>query len=244
MKKISILLVIAVFFTTSSFAQVVLPENPKISVEGKSEVKLLPEELWFNVNMSAKNDDYKTCADMAVQKLAKIKSLFKENDIDEKLIKTQNYSIREVQKYDPETRKQVFDGYEATIPLTVRTKRNYEKNDLIFKLIKDNLESNFNLNFSLSEDQIKKAKEKLITLAVEDAKEKAGFIVKASGIKLGKINYIQYGEPNIIGNYNQPNLRTAGALMKMEADSEIVDLLEPDEISMGTRIVITWSVSE
>ena len=153
MKRI-LILITAILFTTSTFAQLI-PENPKITVEGKSQVKLVPEELWFNVIVSVKDNDYKTCADMAVQKLAQIKSLFTKNGIDEKLIKTQNYTIREIQRHDPEQRKMVFDGYQATIPLTVKTKRDYDKNDLIFQLIKDNLESNFNLNFSLSEEQIR-----------------------------------------------------------------------------------------
>ena len=243
MKKIFLILSI-IFIATIAFSQTVISENPKITVEGKSQVKLIPEELWFNVTLNVKDAGYRTCSDLAVQKLAQIKSLFTENGIESELIKTQNYSIREIQRHDPEQRKMISDGYQATIPLTVRTKRDYSKNDLIFKLIKDNLESNFNLNFSLSEEQIKNAKEELIKLAVNDAKEKAGIIAKASGIELGKISHIQYGEPTMIGAYNPPNLRMVGAMMKMDAESDIVELLEPDEVSMGTNIIISWSISE
>ncbi|HYQ57997.1 MAG TPA: SIMPL domain-containing protein [Draconibacterium sp.] len=239
MKRI-ILSIVVIVFSLGSFAQ--SNEGGIITVEGKSEVKLIPDELWFNVTMSVKDDDYKTCADLAVQKLANIKSLFTDNGIDDELIKTQSYSIREIQRHDPELRKMIFDGYQATIPLTIRTKRDYDKNDLIFALIRDNLESNFNLNFSLSEKQIEDVKEKLIQLAVEDASEKAEIIAKASGIELVKISAIQYGEVQPIEAYNPPGLRKAGALMMMEAQDEIVDLLEPNEVKMGTRIIISWGI--
>ena len=241
MKKI-ILAIAVIFFAAASFAQ--SAEKSLLTVEGKSEVKLLPEEIWFNVMMSVKDTDYKTCSDLAVQKLAEIKMLFTKNGIDKNLIKTNNYSIREIQRHDPELRKMVFDGYQATVPLTVRTKRDYDKNDLIFALIKDNLESNFNLNFQLSEKQITEVKAKLIKLAVDDAKEKAGIIATASGVELSKISAIQYGEPNIIGINNPPALRKSGLMMQAESYSEIIDLMEPDEVKMGTNIVISWEIDQ
>jgi len=239
MKKI-ILGIAVLFFAATIYAQ--NSQASVLTVEGKSQVKLLPEEIWFNVTMSVKDNDYKTCAELATQKLAQIKSLFTDNGIDEKLIKTQNYSIREIQRHDPELRKMVSDGFQATIPLSIRTKRDYNKNDLIFKLIKDNLESNFNLNFSLSEEQIQKVKKELISLAVKDAKEKALIIEQASGVKLGEITNIQYGEPNLIDAYNPPNLRKAGVFMQSEAHDEIIDLLEPNEIKMETNIIISWKI--
>lgn len=241
MKKI-ILAIAVIFFAAASFAQ--SAEKSLLTVEGKSEVKLLPEEIWFNVMMSVKDTDYKTCSDLAVQKLAEIKMLFTKNGIDKNLIKTNNYSIREIQRHDPELRKMVFDGYQATVPLTVRTKRDYDKNDLIFALIKDNLESNFNLNFQLSEKQITEVKARLIKLAVDDAKEKAGIIATASGVELSKISAIQYGEPNIIGINNPPALRKSGLMMQAESYSEIIDLMEPDEVKMGTNIVISWEIDQ
>ncbi|MDX8340310.1 SIMPL domain-containing protein [Draconibacterium sp. IB214405] len=240
MKKI-ILAFALIVAMLGSFAQD--NKSGTIKVEGKSEVKLLPEEIWFNVSMTVKDQDYKTCADLAVQKLAEIKSLFTENGIEKDKIKTNSYSVREIQRHDPELRKMVSDGYQATIPLTVRTNRDYDKNNVIFELIKDNLESNFNMNFALSEKQIAEVKTKLIKLAVADAKEKAEIISDAAGVELGKIANIQYGEPNIVGINNPPALRKADIMIRDYASqNEIIDILEPDEVKMGTNIVISWNV--
>ena len=239
MKRIILSLAVIVF-SLGSFAQT--NEDGIITVEGKSEVKLLPEEIWFNVSLTVKDQDYKTCADLAVQKLAEIKSLFTENGIEKDMIKTNRYSVREIQRHNAELRKMVSDGYQATIPLTVRTNRDYDKNNVIFKLIKDNLESNFNMNFALSEEQIAEVKARLIKLAVDDAKEKAEIITQAAEVKLGKIAQIQYGEPNLVGINNPPTLHKSDVMVRGMAQNEIVDLLEPDEVKMATNIVISWNL--
>jgi len=241
MKKIILSLAI-VFFTLGSFAQD--KQGGLITVEGKSSVKLAPEDISFTVNFSVKDENYKQCAEMSVEKMDKVKKLFIKNGIDEELIKTNSFSIHEVQKYDPELRKSVFDGYEANIPVTIRTKKDYEKNDKIFELIKDNLQSSFSLNFALSEEQMETVKEKLIQLAVEDAKQKATVIAQSAQVDLGKIKSIQYGEPRTIGSFNaNMELMRAETMPLMNAaKADITSVLSPDEIEMRTNIVIAWEI--
>nr|WP_319569700.1 SIMPL domain-containing protein [uncultured Draconibacterium sp.] len=241
MKKIILSLAI-LFFTLGSFAQD--KQGGLITVEGKSSIKLAPEDISFTVNFSVKDENYKQCAEMSVEKMDKVKKLFIKNGIDEELIKTNSFSIHEVQKYDPELRKSVFDGYEANIPVTIRTKKDYEKNDKIFELIKDNLQSSFSLNFALSEEQMETVKEKLIQLAVEDAKQKATVIAQSAEVDLGKIKSIQYGEPRMMGSFNtNMELMRAETMPLMNAaKADITSVLSPDEIEMRTNIVIAWEI--
>ncbi len=243
MKKTAFLFV-AILLSGFVFGQ--SAASSQITVEGKSSVKVIPEDLSFVVNLSVKDNNYTRCAEMAVEKMGNIKQLFVKNGIDEDLLKANSYSIREVQKYDPELRQSVSDGYEANIPVTIRTKRDYKKNDKIFELIKDNLESNFNLNFYLSDEQMDAVKEKLITLAVKDARQKAEWIAKASETALGKIKNIQYGEPRMIGAFNNRNELMVSDIMPItrEASAKITEVLSPDEIEMQTSIVVSWEISE
>jgi|GEM_PF-759216 len=238
------LLIAALFCAAATFAQ--SPQVSLLTVEGKSSLKLVPEEIFFTVNLSVKDSNYNQCAELAIEKLSHIKQLFIDNGIDEHVLKSNSYSIREVSKYDPQTRTQVFEGYEASIPLTIRTKRDYKKNDLIFTLIKNNLESNFNLNFSLSDDQMEEVKEKLIAMAVQDAKEKAQWISKAAETKLGIIKNIQYGEPRMIRGFNSNmELMTADVIpISREASAKITEVLSPNEVEMRTDIVISWQIME
>ncbi len=243
MKKIFLSLAVIVI-SLGSFAQ--NNQGGIITVEGKSSVKLAPEDISFTVNFSVKDENYTKCAEMSVDKMDQIKKLFIENGIDEELIKTNSFSIRDVQRYDPVLRKSVFEGYEATIPVTIRTKKDYEKNDKIFELIKDNLQSDLNLNFALSEEQMETVKEKLIALAVEDAKQKATVISRSTDVQLGKIKSIQYGEPRLIGlgNSNMELMKAESMSVRLDAKTNITSVLSPNEIEMRTNIVISWLISE
>ncbi|WP_347841350.1 SIMPL domain-containing protein [uncultured Draconibacterium sp.] len=243
MKK-TILSILLLAFVALAFAQ--NSHTGVITVEGKSSVKLFPEELSFTVNFSVKDENYTRCAELSVEKMDKIKKLFAKNGIDNDLITAGSYSIREVQKYSQELRQSVFDGYEANIPITIRTKIDYKKNDKIFELIKDNLQSNFNLSFELSEEQMEAVKEKLIALAVKDARQKADVIAATTQVELGKIKAIEYGEPRMIGPYNKNMELMSGGMMPMarEADAGITSVLSPDEKEMRTNIVISWYINE
>ena len=242
MKKLTLLFAVVVL-SANLMAQTT--SNNQILVEGKSSVKLIPEEISFTVNLSVKDSNYTKCADMAVEKTDKIKKLFVKNGIDEELIKANGYSITEIQRYDPQLRTSVPDGYQANIPVTIRTKRDYKKNDVIFELIKDNLESNFNLNFSLSDEQMDAVKEKLISLAVQDARQKADWIAKAANISLGKVKNIQYGEPRMMGAFNSRQELMLADVMPMtrSANAKITEVLSPAEVEMQTDIIISWEIS-
>jgi len=242
MKKIILWIALALLFGNIQAQQ---NTNPQILVEGKSVVHLVPEEIMFNVNLSVKDSNYTRCAEMAVEKLAKIQALFLENGIDKDLIKSNSYSIREIQRHDPRLQQMVFDGYQADIPLTIKTKRDYTKNDLIFSLIKDNVESSFNMNFGLSEEQREAVKEELINLAVQDARQKAVIIAKSAQVKLGTINFIQYGDPRTINAMlNRSESVTSGIMPRMTADfdSKITNVFSPDEIVMATNILISYQI--
>lgn len=238
MKQVVILSILMVF-TTGLFAQ------GEIVVEGKSSVKLIPGELNFNINMSVKDSNYIECANLAIKQIQKIKLEFKNNGIDENLIKTQNYSIREIRKHDYKTQKSVFEGFQATIPITITTTRDNPKNDKIYEIIKNNFEANFNLNFALTPEQIDAVKNKLIELAIKDAKQKAYVIAENAEVKLGKISKIQYGEPRTVRGFGNNNELMVYSRMQTEAaESSITETMNPDEIEMRTNIIISWKIKE
>lgn len=237
MKQIIILFILATF-SLGAIAQ------GKIIVEGKSSVKLVPEQLIFNINMSVKDSNYTECANLAIEKIEKIKEQFTKNGIDEELIKTQNYSIREVRRHDYKTQKSVFEGFQASIPISIKTNRSYAKNDLIFEIIKNNFNADFSLNFSLTSEQLEKVKVKLIALAVKDAQQKAEIIAQSANIELGAINTIQYGEPREIRGFEPINeLMMSGRMAKMEADvANFTSSITPDDVEMRTKIDISWTI--
>jgi uncharacterized protein YggE len=237
---------LVLLFICSVTSLTVFSQDPfceAIVVEGKSSVKMAPEVITFNINFSVSDTNYTRCADLALQKIESIKARFAGNGIDEELIKTVNYSIREERERDRNTGQQIFKGYRADIPILIKTKVDNKQNNLIFEIIKNNFEANFRLNFVLSPNQIVRVKEELIELAVEDAKSKAQLLAKSAGIKLGEISKIQYGEPQTMRNFTRTNydLLRSG---KLESDAEAVGIsaFTPPDIEMRTNVIIAWRI--
>ncbi len=241
MKQLVLIIALALFAITT-FAQMC----DQVVIEGKSSVKMAPEQYIFNVRISVSDSNYTTCANLALKEAEKIASEFKRNGIDKDLVKTQNYSIREIREHDYVTKKLEFKGYQAEIPIIIKTVADYEKNDIIFEIIKNNFEANFNLSFALTPAQTDEVKAKLISLAVEDAHQKAKIIAESSEIKLGNISKIQYGEPQLIRGFSNTSyeLQTEQIMIRGSGKIGGTNALNPSEIEMSTSIIIAWQIEE
>lgn len=241
MKKITILFVMALF-AFPTFAQMC----DQIVIEGKSSVKMAPEQYIYNVKITVIDSNYTECTNLILTEANKITKEFEANGIDKDLIKTQNYSIREIRERDYKTQLSVFKGYTATIPITIKTHVDYAKNDLIFEIIKNNFGANFNLNFALTPEQTEKVKEKLIALAVEDAKQKAKVVAQSADLDLGTISKIQYGEPKTIRGFSNHSYDLQKEQLMIRGSSSIggTSALNPSEIEMRTNIVIAWRINQ
>lgn len=240
MKKIIVLILFtAIYFPV--FSQDNFCES--IIVEGKSSVKMEPEIITFNINLSVKDTNYTQCAELALQKIEGVKSEFIKNGIDEKLIKTTNYSIREEREHDRNSGKQIFVGYRADIPVLIKTEVNNPLNDQIFEIIKTNFQADFRLNFELSPVQIEMIKKELIQLAVKDAKSKAEILAESAEVELGEISKIQYGEPQSVRNFTRSNyeLRNSITLAGMSTKAGITTLTPPKS-EMRTSVMIAWDI--
>lgn len=214
-----------------------------IVVEGKSSVKMAPEIITFNINFSVKDTNYTKCADLALQKIERVKSQFIHNGIDKELIKTINYSIREEREHDRNLGKQVFKGYRADIPILIKTKVDNKQNDQIFEIIKNNFQADFRLNFELSPVQIEKIKKELIDLAVKDAKSKAQLLTQSAGVKLGQISKIQYGEPQSIRYFTRANYDLLHSSQLESSSTKIgITALTPPDAEMRTTVMLSWKI--
>lgn len=77
-----------------------------------------PEIVHFNINFTVKDSSYVKCSELALEKIGEIRNEFIENDIDTSLIKTILHKGKI--KYDERGREQVFDGYIAGIPVSIK----------------------------------------------------------------------------------------------------------------------------
>lgn len=241
MKKMILWLLVALFAS----AVVAQNQNPsELIIEGKSSLKIVPEQFLFNVYIKAENMNYTECTNDALKKADKIIAEFTKAGVDKDLIKTLNYSIRERNERNFQTNETVFKGYRAEIPVVIKTRADNPKNDKIFEIIKNNFNADFTLNFALTSEQKEKAKAKLIAMAIEDAKQKAEIIKESSGVKTFGIRQIQYGEPKLLGAYARPSFDIQNEKVMIRGASSVssTSVLNPFEVEMRTSIIVSWKI--
>lgn len=239
---------ILTFTVALAIAIPVVSQDPfceTIVTQGKSSVKQTPEIITFFIEFRVEDGDYNACSSIALATIDSVKLRFRQNGIDEGLIKTSNYSISEMTERDNRTHRNIHLGYQARVPITIRTEVSDPYASKIFELIQSSFKSNVRINFQLSQNQIEEVKETLLALAVEDATSKAKILADNLNVDLGKVTKVQYGDPREVRNFTRSNydLIEGRAVSLTGAVSRAsITTLKPDEITMTTSVMLAWDI--
>lgn len=237
-----VILFLCIVISNTAFSQD--PFCEAIVTQGKASYKQNPETISFHIDFRVMDKDYDKCTNTALKKIDSLKIKFRENKIDENLILTSSYSISETSARDNRTNKQVHTGYQARIPIYIRTQVDDPSADKIFELVKSTLKTDVKINFELSPSQIDEVKETLISMAVEDATSKAKILTKNLEVQLGKILKVQYGDILAIRNFTNTNYELRSIRQRnVSAVSRVsITTLKPHPIEMTTEVMLAWEI--
>lgn len=214
MKKIlavlTVLAIISTATTLSSEAVSTEKERGRISVNTSSNLEVAPDvaEITFEV----KTSDVKSMQKATVENknvydnvYSQLKSMINKDNDD--YIKTSNYNAQPVYSYV--NSKKIFERYEVTNSITVRTKGIENIGKMIDEAIAKGATNVSNLNFSISKPEI--YCDALLTNATKEAKNRAEVVAKALGTSLdGLANLSTSCSTN---SYNAPRLYMAKNLV-------------------------------
>lgn len=214
MKKIlavlSALAIISTTTTLSSEALSVEKERGRISVNTSSNLEVAPDvaEITFEVKtsdikyMQKATVDNKNVYDKVYSQL---NTMINKDNGD--YIKTSNYNAQPVYSYV--NSKKIFERYEVTNSITVRTKSIDNLGKMIDEAIEKGATNVSNLNFSISKPEI--YCDELLTSATKEAKNRAEVVAKALGTTIdGLANLSTSCSTN---SYNAPRLYMAKNLV-------------------------------
>lgn len=162
----------------------------KITFSGQGKAVGIPDIALVSLSVITENMEAKKAMDENAKAMNDVIKFVKEYGIDEKDIKTSQYSLSP--QYDWIEGKRVFRGYQLTSTLTVKI-RNLEK---IGEIIDGAVSRGVNQvgNIQLTIDDLEKLREEARTKAIENAKEKAESVARNTGLKLGDIvNFTEEG---------------------------------------------------
>jgi uncharacterized protein len=207
-KMIILVLGMVFLFAIISFSilreRIVNENQNQISVLGTGKVEYQPDEA--RVTLGVQVDRVSTAQEALRQmneKAGRVIAAVKTLRIKEEDIKTQSYSL--YPQYDYKEGAQTPAGYNASEQLVIKAKNINENKEIVGNIISSASNAGVNnvvgVNYSVS--NINDLKQQARLKAIADAKEKAPALIKASGVRVGKI--LGWYENNVYSPDTQNN---------------------------------------
>ena len=180
-----------IFLLGTGYSTLAQSIQPMIEVLGKSTVKEIPEIVEFTLPIKIIDSTFGGCSEQLLVALNRLQSDFVSEGLDKDQVTSSEYAIGEYFEFI--NGKRVNKGYRGTV--NVKARFDYSQNmvNRIIALTKRH-RHDFTIHFQLSEKQKKQLTAKALEEAVKDAKTKAEILAAASGVELGEIYKITYGQ--------------------------------------------------
>lgn len=210
-----VLMILAVFLGLQALSLVremgaVKPHNA-ISVTGEGEAFAVPDVATFTFSVSADANSVSAAQTSVTTKADAVITALKEMGIDEKDIKTLDYSVWPKYAYTnssmpcipergcPPVGRQIPDGFTASHTVLVKVRKTDEAGKAL-AIVGDNGATNIS-SLSFNQDEPEKVLDKARAEAIADAREKAETLSKNLGVRLVRVTAYQ---ENSGGYYPKP----------------------------------------
>jgi uncharacterized protein len=233
MKK---LLITALFLLSAVtvFAQ----ENiPLIEVEGTSEISIMPDEAIIHLSLMEKAMKVAdvTNALNKKQNPKSIEDALKKTKVKDYDFTVDNYYVSVNRVYTKGTSRD--SGYVASQTIKVRV-RNIDKDLVkITESLHQTADMGFNIQFNISDNVRKSSEQKLLELAIADARSKADIIAKSLGIQNIQVHRVNYTSG---GNNLYPVMRQAKTMMAMD-ESRQEPTFSPEEQKLTDKVLVSFT---
>lgn len=181
-------------------------EQDRFSITGSGTVYAKADIA--NIEVGLKTGPKKTAAEATSESTKKMNEIIvelKKIGIEEKDIKTFNYSLSPVYNYTNEKGQELV-GYELSQNLTLKIRDLSKIGDVIAKTTEKGANQIGNINFTIDDEFALKNQAR--ELAIQKAQEKAILIAKQSGMKLGKVKSVfENSDPNPPIMYSYANAK-------------------------------------
>ncbi len=211
-----------------------------ITISGKGEVIVKPDMATVSFGVFAENMDVSKAQTESAEKINKIIGFLQEKGIDEKDIKTTNYSIYprytyvQLQVY-PYGGKQVLVGYNVSQTVELKIRDISVAGEILSGIGEFGATDVSGLNFIVdNEDEIN---DQARDLAIQDARTQAKVLAKSLGVRLVKIvNFSENGDYPVY--YGMEKAMAVGGGM---ADS-VAPQIPAGENTITSNVSITYEI--
>lgn len=202
-----------------------------VSAEGK--VTVIPDTAEINLGVQVNKPTVQEAQSQANQKIRQITEELKKIGIDNKYIKTINYSVYPNYDYRGE---QKITGYSVNITLNIKVKDFQKINQAIDAGTTQGANQVGALAFTVDDQRLEELQTEARNQAIEKAQKKAKEIANASGIKLGRLVNVS---ENVSNNPPVPLTARAigvGGTLEEKADTQI----QPGESEITASVILSY----
>ncbi len=208
-----------------------------ITVSGKGEVIVKPDIATISFGVTAENLDVAKAQEESATKINKIIDFLKTSGVEEKDIKTVNYSV--YPRYDyvnsktyPYNGKQVLAGYTVSQSVEVKIREIKNAGAILSGVGEFGVTDVGGLNFSV--DKYDEEQNKARTAAIKDARAQAEVLAKSLGVKLVRITSFSEN-----GNYP---MYYAKEMSAMGGDMMVAPQVPTGENKITSNVSITYEI--
>ncbi len=168
--------------------------NNTIAVEGAAETFAKPDTAAVSFSVTKKANNVDIAMNSVNKRMSELVNQLKGVRVDEKDIKTTNYSVQPEYSYNEG--KQTFEGYRVTQSITIIIRELENTSKVLATVNSAGVDNVSQLSFYV--DDTEAINEQLRSEAINNAKDKAKKIAKDLGVSLdGVVSYDEYGNNNI-----------------------------------------------
>lgn len=224
---------------------------PVITVLGKAEIKIEPDEAVFTLNVTKTNKDLQTAKRLNDESVGKILELTRRFSVLPLNTKTTYISVE--MKYESirdaktkifdddgdEIGKRVFKGYEVSKTVIVRLTDITRFEEFFDEVLKTGLSEVSSIRFETS--KLRENKDKARELAMKAAKEKAAAMATAVGQSIGKAVKV------IEGNIGDQSFRVSGltsnSVVPLGNFSESLATFAAGAITVDAQVTVSFALN-
>lgn len=214
-----------------SVVSTVTNKTDVFSVSGEGKVTVIPDIAYVSVGMEANGLTVKEVQGKINEVVKNLNSSLKGLGVDEKDLKTTNYSVNP--RYDWTNGKQRIVGFMASTNIQVKVRNIDKVNDVIDTATSNGANQVGGVSFDV--DDKSKAENEAREKAIVEAKAKAQDAAKIAGFRLGKI--INYSES--FGGGVRPMMYGLGAAKDMAAVPQATTEVNPG----SSEVMVTVNLS-
>lgn len=213
-----------------------------IRVKGRGKLSVSPDTIQLNLNLKDVHKDYEETIKASSKDTETVKECIVKAGLAKKDVKTTYFNVDTYYESYHDKKgnyKSKFAGYEYRHDMHIKFPND---NKILSKVLTALSKSKLPIEFSIKHTvkDIDKVKNELLAKAIEDSKEKAVVLAKASGVTLGDIITIDYSWVDFEVSSRPMNALYNSFESKLW-DTDEMDL-EVDDIDVEDNVMVVWEI--